>query len=93
MRRNMLLYTHRDKSRTKVQKQKGLKIMTMANSTFSIVKINGKIFVKHIFYGKNFRDEDLMMVYSLKSNPYIKRLGRKMYIAGELLEELNNIAE
>lgn len=62
--------------------------MKIGNSVFEIVNVNGKVFVRHSYNGKNFQDEDMMMVYGLNSKPYVKRLGTKMYLPAELAKEL-----
>lgn len=64
----------------------------MGESTFEIVNENGKLFVKHTFNGSHFQNEDLMMIYGLKSRPYVKRLSTKMYLPEELVQELKAIA-
>ena len=62
--------------------------MKIGNSVFEIVKVDGKIFVKHLFNGEHFQSEDLMMVYGLNAKPYVKRLGTKMFLPEELVKEL-----
>ena len=62
--------------------------MKIGNSVFEIVNVNGKFFVRHSYNGKNFQDEDMMMVYGINSKPYVKRLGTKMYLPEELVKEL-----
>jgi hypothetical protein len=66
--------------------------MKMGNSEFKVVIKDGKYFVKHTFNGEHFQDEDLMMIYGLKSKPYVRRLGSTMYLPEELLKELKEVA-
>lgn len=66
--------------------------MKINNSEFKVIIKEGKFFVKHSFNGENFQDEDLMMIYGLKSKPYVRRLGSTMYLPEELLKELKEVA-
>lgn len=66
--------------------------MKINNSVFSIVREDDKFFVKHSFNGERFQDEDLMMIYGLNSKPYVKRLGKKIYLPEALLKELKEVA-
>ena len=66
--------------------------MEINKSVFSIVRKEGKFFVKHSFNGEHFQSEDLMMIYGLNSTPYVKRLGTKMYLPEDLVQELREVA-
>jgi hypothetical protein len=63
--------------------------MKIGNSVFEVVNKDGKLFIKHTFNGEYFQNEDLMMVYGLNSKPFVKRLGKKMYLTEELVKELS----
>lgn len=62
--------------------------MKIGNSVFEVVKKDGKLFVKHTFNGEHYQNEDMMMVYGLKAKPFVKRLGKKIYLPEELVKEL-----
>ena len=66
--------------------------MKIYESEFKVVIKEGKPFVVHKFNGTNFQDEDLMMIYGLKSRPYVKRLGKKIHLPEEIIEELKEVA-
>lgn len=61
--------------------------MIIGKSEFKIANHNGKIFVDHFY-----NDEliDTMKVYGLNAAPYCKRMGTKMYIKNELMDELKS---
>ena len=63
-------------------------MLVIGDSKFEVVSKDDKLFVKHTFNGKYFSDEDYMMIYGLKSKPYIKRMGEKMYLPKELLNDI-----
>lgn len=62
--------------------------MKIGDSVFEVVKKDGKLFVKHTFNGEHYQNEDMMMVYGLKAKPFVKRLGKKIYLPEELVKEL-----
>lgn len=52
---------------------------------FTIIKKDNKFFVTNEFFGD-------MMIYAAKSlKPYVKRLGSKFYLTGEMYVELKNM--
>lgn len=63
--------------------------MKIGNSEFNLTTKSGKFFVSHIFDGKVV---DAMKVYDICGNPYIKRLGEKMYLPNELINEMRLIS-
>lgn len=62
--------------------------MKIGDSVFEVVNKDGKLFVKHTFIGEHYQNEDMMMVYGLKAKPFVKRLGKKIYLPEELVKEL-----
>lgn len=52
---------------------------------FEVIRKDDKVFIRNEFWGD-------MLVYGIKSNkPYVKRLGSKFYITGDLAVQVYSI--
>ena len=59
---------------------------------YDVVKRNGTLYLKYTFIGTNFQDEEYMKIYGIKNNPYVRRMGTKIYLTAEMIEMMNEIA-
>ena len=57
-------------------------------STFHVINKNGKLFVRHSFVGINTVSTGDMMIYGIGNKPYIKRMGKKIFLTDDLLAEI-----
>ena len=51
---------------------------------YNVIKKDNKFYVSNEFWGD-------MMIYSVKKNPYIKRLGTKFYLTDLMKKQLNEM--
>lgn len=62
--------------------------MIIRNSVFEVANKDGKLFLKHLFKGETV---DMMMIYGLNTKPFVKRLGEKIYLPEQVVNEIKAV--